>query len=343
MKINVIAFTGNGCKTAIEVKKALESEDEVHLCCKTTHDSFGVPNLEGKLSDYIGTWFETYDALIFIGAVGIAIRYIAPHIKSKLTDPAVVSMDEHGRWAIALLSGHIGGANELTNRLSSTLGCEAVVTTATDINSKFAVDTFAVRNKLRIMAIGTAKDVAARVLDGRFVGFCSEIPVEGSMGNSLTPADTGEFGVCISYDPYKTPFERTLNLVPMDIVLGIGCRRGVDSEPMIEFVCNILKKMNIAEERVGMICSIVLKKDELAIKELAKYFKSPLRFFTSEQLNALPGKFTESDFVKSVASVDCVCERSASMMGGELICKKTVCNGMTLAICRIPTVARFLS
>lgn len=342
MIINVIAFTGNGCQTASNVKHALENEDIVHAYCKTTHDTHGLTNLEGKISEYVEDWFESCDAIVFIGAVGIAVRYIAPYVKSKVTDPAVVSMDEHGRWCIALLSGHIGGSNQLVRRISDALGCEAVITTATDINDKFAVDTFAVRNKLRLEAIGTAKDVAARILDGRFVGFCSDIPVEGKIGNGLTLTDKGEFGVCISYEPLKSPFERTLILVPMDIIIGVGCRRGIEPEKLRSFVCEHLKKMKIVEERVGGVCSIILKKDELAINELAKYFKVPARFYTSEQLNSIPGEFTKSEFVKTVASVDCVCERSACMMGTELICRKTICDGMTLAISRVPIIARFI-
>lgn len=342
MIVNIIAFTGNGCQTALEVKNVLESEDVVHAYCKTSHDSHGIINLEGKISEYMEDWFESCDAIIFVGAVGIAVRHIAPYVKSKVTDPAIVSMDERGKWCIALLSGHIGGSNRLVSRISDALGCEAIITTATDINDRFAVDTFAVRNKLRLDAMGTAKDVAARILDGRFVGFCSEIPVKGVLGHGLTSADNGEFGVCISYDPQRSPFDRTLTLVPMDVVLGVGCKRGIEPERLREFVCGILKELNIVEERVGGVCSIILKKDELAINELAKYFKVPARFYTSEQLNALPGEFTKSEFVKTVTSVDCVCERSACMMGAELIHRKVSSNGMTLAISRVPIVARFL-
>lgn len=342
MIINIIAFTGNGCQTALEVKKALESGNTVHAYCKTSHDSHGVTNLEGRISEYVKDWFESCDAIVFVGAVGIAVRYIAPYVKSKVTDPAIVSMDEQGRWCISLLSGHIGGGNRLVSMISDALGCEAVITTATDINGRFAVDTFAVHNNLRLDAMDIAKDVSARILDGKFVGFCSEIPVEGDPGNGLTPADNGEFGVCISYKPQKSPFKRTLTLVPMDIVLGVGCKRGTESGKLREFVCRTLEELNIAEERVGNVCSITLKKNEKAINELAGYFKVPARFYTSEQLNALPGEFTKSEFVKTVTDVDCVCERSACMIGTELICRKKSCNGMTLAISRVPIVARFL-
>lgn len=341
MRINVVAFSGNGCRTALRLKESMP-DDDMRLFCKTTHDNLGVERIEGRTIDWTGRSFKECDAIVFIGALGIAVRYIAPYIRSKDVDPAVVCMDEHGRWTIAVLSGHIGGGNLLAERISTAMGSECVITTATDINGRFSVDTFATRNGLRINGLGIAKDVSARVLDDRFVGFCSEIPVTGEISRGLTLAESGEFGVCISYDPSRRPFDRTMRLTPMDIVIGVGCRRDTDPDAMDRFVRSVLEDEGIAPERVSSVNSIDIKSDEKAILDLARGLKVPARFHSAETLNAIEGEFSGSGFVKSITDVDCVCERSALMSGGELILTKTAKDGMTLALARTPMIARFL-
>ena len=190
MRINAIAFSTNGCRTAIRLKEAFPEED-LRIFAKTQCDTLGVERIEEKASVWTGRSFEECDAIVFIGAIGIAVRYIAPYIKAKTIDPAVIGMDEHGRWTVALLAGHIGGANALTARIAERLGSEPIITTATDLNGKFSVDTFATVNNLRIMGLRTAQDVSVRVLDNAFVGFTSELPVQGELPAGLTSADSG--------------------------------------------------------------------------------------------------------------------------------------------------------
>lgn len=342
MRIRAVAFSTNGCRTALRLRDSLPEED-ISLFCKTSSDTLGLETIEGSVKDWTGKAFEECDAIVFIGAIGIAVRYIAPFVRSKTTDPAVVAMDEHGRWTVALLSGHIGGCNELTERIASRMGSEPIITTATDLNGKFSVDTFAERNGMRISSMKVAKDVSARVLDGRFVGFHTDITIEGRFPDGIVPADEGEFGVYVSSDPKKKPFDVTLNLVPRDIVLGIGCKRDTDPEKLDGFVRRILSEDGIAVERVAVIASIDLKKDERAILDLASSMRVPALFYTADDLNSLEGEFSRSAFVASVTTVDCVCERSAARAGGvEFLRRKTAEDGMTIAICSRPMEARFL-
>ena len=299
MRINVVAFSTNGCRTALRVKDALEGED-VRLFAKTSSDSLGLEAIEGKTSEWTGRSFEECDAIVFVGAIGIAVRYIAPYVKRKDKDPAIVCLDELGRWTVALLSGHIGGCNALTERIATAIGSEPIITTATDLNGRFSVDTFATLNGLRIMSLARAKDASARILDGRFIGLHSDIDLIGKVPDGLTVCDSGEFGICISPDPGSKPFDSTLNLVPMDIVLGVGCKRGTDPDKLKEFVRRKLSEMGIAPERVGAIASIDLKKDEAAILDLASSLRAPVTFHTSDELNSLKGEFSSSGFVRSV-------------------------------------------
>lgn len=342
MRINVVAFSTNGCRTAMKVKDALAGED-VRLFAKTSSDSLGLEKIPGPTSEWTGRSFEECDAIVYVGAVGIAVRYIAPYVKRKDTDPAVVCIDELGRWTIALLSGHIGGCNALVDRIATGIGSEPIITTATDLNGRFSVDTFATLNGLRIASLAKAKDASARILDGRFIGFRSEIPFDGKLPEGLTPCDSGEFGICISSDPDEKPFDSTLNLIPMDIVLGVGCKRDTDPEAMKEFIKKTLSDLGISPKRVGAVASIDLKKDEAAILELAVSLRSPVTFYTPDELNSVQGEFSSSGFVRSVTSVDCVCERSAALRSGgtDFILRKTAENGMTVAVCRKPVRPRF--
>ena len=339
MKIRIIAFSSNGCATALKIRDGLDEDAEVW--CKTKADSGEVPKIKGSVDKWTQEAFEECEAIVFIGAVGIAVRHCAPYLKSKDVDPAIICLDELGKYCIPLLSGHIGGANRLALRIADILGSEPVITTATDINGKWAVDVFATDNKMRIIRLHEAKEASSRILHGGFIGFACDMPYEGTLPEGLTPADSGEFGICISSDGRK-PFKHTLALVPMDIVLGIGCKRDTDPKKLSAFVKEMLEQDGISPLRVRGIASIDLKKDEKALHELAEELDTDLQFYTADQLLSLEGEFSSSDFVKSVTAVDCVCERSAAMLsGGEIIRKKTAKDGMTLAICRNKLTPRF--
>lgn len=340
MKIRSVAFSANGCKTSIKLKELLN--EDVEIWCKTSSDTYGVPQIECGLHEWTKKAFEECDAIISIGAVGIAVRHIAPFIKSKTTDPAVICMDEHAKFTIPLLSGHIGGGNALASRIAILMDSEPVITTATDINNKFSVDTFAVANGLRISSMQIAKETSARVLDGRFVGLSSDMSLEGNVPEELTLSDSGEFGICISSDG-RSPFDRTLKLVPKDIVIGVGCKKNVDPEKLSDFVTEVLSEEKISTKDVFCVASIDIKSKEKAILALADSLNVPTRFFSSSELNSLEGEFTSSDFVKSVTGVDSVCERSAiAVSGGNLLRKKTARDGMTIALCRREIKPRFL-
>lgn len=340
MKVNIVAFSTNGCRTALRIRDGLGDED-VEVWCKTKADSLGVPKINGSVGKWTGDAFSVSDAVVFVGAVGIAVRYIAPHIRSKDVDPAVICLDEYGKYTIPLLSGHIGGANRLALRIAGLLESEPVITTATDINGKFAVDVFATDNRMRIIRLYEAKEVSARILHGAFIGFASDLPFDGELPEGLTPAESGEFGICIS-ETGRKPFDRTLALVPMDITIGVGCKRDTDPAKLEAFVMETLEADGISPLRVGGVASIDLKKDEAAILELGRKLDAETRFFTAEELMELEGEFSRSEFVKSVTSVDCVCERSAVRLGeGTIIRKKTARDGMTLALCRKDLRTRF--
>lgn len=179
MRISIICFSLTGYMTAEDLQKDLQGKGytaEIYKKSKYLDDS-----IAESTGIWAGRHFETDDAIIFVGACGIAVRSIAPYVASKKSDPAVLVIDECGKFVISLLSGHLGGANELTLEVAELLGAVPVVTTATDLHHRFAVDVFAKKNCCGIQNMKAAKEVSAALLAGEPVGFYSEFPWTGKL------------------------------------------------------------------------------------------------------------------------------------------------------------------
>lgn len=275
-------------------------------------------------------------ALVFVGATGICIRAIAPYLRDKTVDPAVISLDERANFVIPLIAGHIGGANELARQLAARVGGVACVTTATDVNGLFAVDEWAARNQLAIGSLKAAKAVAAALVNGDSVGLVkdSNVAIQGDLPKQVVLGEAAEVGMAISVFDNITPFGTTLQLFPKLVHLGIGCRRNTPLENIEALVLMALENMHIDMRSVVSLASVDLKSDEQGLLAFAKKYKLQANFYTADELNALEGDFTPSAFVKSIVGVSNVCERSAvkDSDGGELILRKTSLNGVTVAV-----------
>lgn len=340
MKIAAIAYSSDGCKVLLRLKEIFG--DDIDVCCKTSSDTHGIEDVGMNVTLWTEQVFKNYDALISVGAIGIVVRHISHFVKNKCVDPAVIAIDDLGRYVIPILSGHIGGANELAKRISSELGSTAIITTSTDIHNRFAVDVFAKKNHLFITSMSKAKDVSARLIDGRFVGFSSDFPIEGDIPSELTPSDGGEFGIKVTESIDDRPFDETLVLIPKDIIIGVGCKRDTNPKVMESFVKDVLRRENISEHRIKRVASIDIKKDEDAIIELSERYGADLSFYNDVELNSIDGTFSSSEFVKRITDVDCICERSAVCGGGELIMRKYASDGMTIALAKEPVVLRLM-
>ena len=161
MRLAVFAFSRRGCETARRVRGAL-TWDECRCCAPEKYAGEAFEAIAPPCSRFTGPVFQWADAMVFVGAAGIAVRSIAPYVRDKRTDPAVLCVDELGRFVISLLSGHIGGANALAEELAEKLGAVPVVTTATDLHGKFSVDAWAAREGLAISSMGAANVVESK-------------------------------------------------------------------------------------------------------------------------------------------------------------------------------------
>lgn len=338
MKAAMISLTENGRRLSALIAEKADFLSSERFCFKGHGDCSAqeFDSLAGLAADV----FDRFDALVFVCACGIAVRAVAPHLRSKTTDPAVVVIDDCGRFVIPVLSGHIGGANALAERLAELIGAQAVITTATDTGGHFSPDSFAAANGLIITDMVAAKAVAAAVLDGEKTGLVSDyeyvnLPRDVSAGTDCRT------GVYVGSGDVK-PFPVTLRLVPRNVVLGIGCRRGTDCGAIESAVVNALKAADIAAERVYAVATIDLKADEAGLLALCEKHGWELCTYTAEELRDVDGDFSTSDFVRSVTGVDNVCERSAVLCsGGKLVLRKTAADGVTVAAAEMPVILDF--
>ena len=252
--------------------------------------------------------FASGDALLFIGACGIAVRAIAPLVRDKTADPAVLVMDEAGRHVIPLLSGHIGGANALAMEIARRTGAEPVITTATDLRGVPAVDTWAVNNGCAIENPAEIKAVSAAALAGKQVG------------------------VAITERNIRPPFPVTLFLRPRTLVLGAGCRKGTAPEDFEGKAAAFLKDCGVSLLSVKALATIDVKKNERALSQFCEKYSLPLLTYSAAELKAVSGRFSHSDFVEKTVGVGNVCERAAAAEGGRLLAGKTVMGGVTFAL-----------
>lgn len=333
MKIKLVSFTIKGGRLCAMLQNELNRRGHhAEGCCKYAVKGMGL--LDCSIGEFTKKVFALCDAIVFIGSAGIAVRAIAPLLKSKQSDPAVLVIDETARYVIPVLSGHIGGANELAQIISEMLGARPVITTATDCNELFAVDSWAVKNDCHIANIEGVKHISAAILNGEEVGLHCDFPVEGELPEGLNRSDSTKTGISISLKNIQ-PFEHTLHLIPKQFVLGIGCRKNTGYDKLLEFVNSCLRECGISPYEVKAVASIDLKLNEEALITLTRDWKVPFYTYSAQELSMVPGEFTRSSFVEAAAGVDNVCERAAiRACGGKLVLNKTCGGGMTIAVAK---------
>ncbi len=276
-----------------------------------------------SIGEWTGQHFVPGNALIFVGALGIAVRAIAPFLEDKLRDCPVVVIDDAGQFVIPVLSGHVGGANKLAATIAELIDAIPVITTSTDVNDAFSADLLAVENRLTIANREGIKKVSAKAIEGKKITLSvKNYPPEEKV--DVVVAD-------------ETDAEYSLLLKPKRFFVGAGMKKGKDSAAFEEFFLETLEQCGIAASDVYALCTIDLKEDEEAITAIRDKYRIPVISFDKEILNKAQGEFEASDFVQKTVGVDNVCERAAIVgagAGAELILKKQARDGMTLAIAK---------
>ena len=319
--IAYLAFTENGRALAQRLRSALGGE----VSC--TRDG-------ASLREWTAARFPTARALVYVGAAGIAVRAVAPYLVSKASDPAVVAVDEGGHFAIPLASGHLCGANGLALEIADVLGATAAVTTATDVNGVFAVDEWARAQGCAVAGTERIKEVSGKLLAGGSVTVNSTFPISGEPPEGIELTRSGEAEVWVDIRPHAG-----LTVAPRALVLGVGCRRGTTREALETRFAEFCRAKRVLPEAVRGVATIDLKENESGLLAFCTAHGWRLKTFSAEELAAVEGEFSASDFVAAATGVDNVCERAALLAAGadsEMFVRKYAGEGITFALSRVP-------
>lgn len=388
LRIYVMAFTAAGLETAERLSgifaqwqdaearffapvRIMEAEDDLEASAAAR--ASGEPAepsafSSSSLAEFTSLAFAEADHIIYIGAAGIAVRAIAPHLKSKDTDPGVIVMDEKADYVIPILSGHIGGANALALDMARTLGAQAVITTATDVNGVIAIDSWAMQNHMKIDRIGNIKHISAAVLENRriklytqcrgkfavlkseelkalYEGFEAADSLDSSNPSESSGSDVPLVVITDSHsliEDVRKRFPEALVLIPCVTFAGMGCRKDIDFLPAEELFEQALTELDLDVRAIRSLNSVDLKKDEKALLMLAEKYGIEFNTFSAEELMEAElytdAEMSHSELVSRVAGAGNVCERAAVMgatgleSGIYIIMKKTKRNGVTIAV-----------
>lgn len=352
--IAVVAITRRGVATALKIKNALDSQGlPCTVYAPEKYSQNGTVTLDNKLPEFIKETYSKVNAIVAVMATGIIIRAVAPYLESKLTDPAVIGVDAQGKFVISLLSGHYGGANELTKLIAKGIDANAVITTASEVAGKLSVDElarklhFTIQNPQSLVAVN-----AAIVNEDRIVLVLIDdvkMPTETVSCFEMKKADRSEQALDIvsNYDAGIIVTGETLSignsakpitvLKPKKIVVGLGARKHSSSESIVEAVNTALERIGLPLERIGGFATVDIKRDSPAMIEVAEKMGLPLEFLSVNALRSLRhGDLSpDSKLVEEKIGVGGVSERAALISAGKdsrLILKKMKLNGVTVAI-----------
>ena len=333
MKIAIISVSEKGKELALDLKEKLDGDSTV-IRADVYHKN---------VRKYFPILFHEYDAIIAIMASGILIRSIAPLVESKVTDPAVVNVDDNGNFAVSMLSGHLGGANKLTKKIADLIGATPVITTSTDVNRKLGIDVLA---QDLYLSIDDTKEILffnKAILDGKrltftvnsrknfdyLINYLNDVTLEMDvLLNRSDDVDADEIHVSLECHEMILKEKR--------IVVGIGCRRGKECEKILDGLLDSIDQLGIDKSRVSMLSSAEIKKDEKGILELSEKLDIPVNFVDMDRLKLFESSdVAKSEFVYSKFGIYGVCEPSALITAGfdsKLIYKKTSYDGVTISV-----------
>ncbi len=352
--IAIVAITRRGVETALRIKETLSKQGLIgNVFAPPRYTQAGVIALEKKIDEFFKETYNKTDAIVAVMATGIIIRAIAPLLENKLVDPAVIGVDASGRFVISLLSGHYGGANELTRLIADGIGATPVITTASDVMGKQSIDELARVLRLKILNPGSLVAVNSAIVNGEKLVIVTlgdvHVPLTRVLGFDVELVKTTEVAAEIvnRYDAGAVITQATLPqhrftkpvtfLKPLTVAVGLGARKDAAEDSIVDAVNAALTKVNVPLERVDRLATVSIKKDSEPMIKAAESLGLKLEFFNVDMLRALEhGDLSpDSEIVKRNIGIGGVCERAALMAAGKnprLILKKTIQNGVTVAV-----------
>lgn len=334
MNIAVIAVSPQG----ITIAEQLKAEWQEQLTIFSTHQHSSVESIR-NIKEHVDAHFGDYSAWVFIGAMGICIRTIAEHVQHKYHDPAVINIDSTGRFVVSVLSGHVGGANELTEHIASLLGAQAVVSTQTDNTGLWALDLFSRKyGWAQVNNMGGLNKPIALYTNGKPTALLLEVRDKFTLELERTHAehvdiyykredlDESKYELILVVSPRVYEASKPcIQYIPKSLALGLGCRYQCAPKDIPEYICNEIRRLGYYPEAIKRIGTIDLKKDEPLLKEMLQLLSiEEADIYTSEDLAPVEIK-NPSDYVFKVTGVYGVAEsasRLSARMGSIVIEKQ---------------------
>ena len=310
------------------------------LTCRLQKAMGGIIEPKVEFSKTVQRDFQDCDALVFVMAMGIVVRTIAPLIRSKDKDPAVIVLDQNGTFAISLLSGHLGGANYLTKRIAAAIQAQPVITTATDVQCVLSFDEVAKQNNLCIENLEELKYISGALLDGKTIDLYSELPLQTPYFCALinvTETPTAPYRVVISSNTYPPEEDvHTLFLRPKNLVIGIGCKRDTIPEHLEICFQEFLQTHHLSRLSVTTMATIQRKKREPAILSLCEKYGFQLEIVPDDAIRNCGYIFEESAFVQQITGLPAVAEACSYLASdcGDALTGKVRYPGVTFAACK---------
>jgi cobalt-precorrin 5A hydrolase len=352
VKIAIIAITRNGAQLGTRLLEGFGCAELFVLQKYAGQAGKGAQPFTGELHHLVGKLWSSaetkaYDGFVFIMATGIVVRVIAPLLVGKECDPAVVVMDDAGKFAISLVAGHLGGANELACRCAFLTGAREVITTATDANCLPSFDMLARDEGWVIDDLARVKTLNALLLDGEEIAVVDptervrpyfhgtgRLTFHGNFVEALESPARGYLFVTNRHLPPQVQPERLLVLRPQNLVLGVGCNSGTETAEIEQVVCAHLKRLFLSIKSVKCIATVTAKRAEAGLLAFADKWGISLTFFESDQLNAVTVPSPPSRYALEAVGATGVAEPAALLAsgGGTLLLKKVKSGNVTLAI-----------
>lgn len=350
--IAIIAITKNGIDIARSLKTKF-TQCEVFVPSKFSDNDSKINWFDESTTSKVGELFKKYDALVCIFSLGAVIRLISPHMKDKKTDPAVIVIDDTAKFVISTLSGHLGGANKLSEEIADFLGATAVITTAADVNKTIAVDLVGKEFGWTIDNDSTVTKISAFMVNEEKIGMYQdagernwwtpqkEFPKNVTTYNSLEELkNSNSKGYLIISDKEIQDSELLKNSViyrPKTLVVGVGLHWDTSKETIMDGIEFCMKKFKISSKSIARFASIKKEVNVIGLQELAKEWNVPVDYFEKEELAqiAIPNP---SETVQSFEGTPSVSEASAlrSSNGKLVVEKQKFPPNLTVAIARIP-------
>lgn len=343
MKTAIITLTKGSVELGLGLHERLMDSDlfvpEKH---RDMADGKGITFTEIK--DVAETAFSEYDGLVFIMATGIVVRVICPFIKGKDVDPAVIVMDEAGRFAISLLSGHLGGANDLAREVAGLTGATPVITTATDVCNKPCAEDIARELDCGIENVAGIKKVNSAFLHDEKVAInlparerealagCGNFIFFDTLKGLLASECTAR--IAITNRVLPNIVENCLLFRPKNLVVGIGCNRNTSAEEIEDVAFKVLKDVGLSQMSIRNLATIDVKRDEDGILKFAKKYGLTIDFFNKEELEKAKLVSLPSLHVIAAVGVGGVCEPAALLSArvSTLLVQKIKSGNVTVAV-----------